>query len=92
MDELIRHFLLFFPLFIIIRWKIKSWVISLFITLPFIGEAIQLHPVFQNWGFTFEWHDILINYVSALTGWSLVSAIRENQKIKYKKYLLRKMI
>ena len=86
MDELLRHFIVFFPLFVFIRWKFKKWVIAAFIILPAVGEAIQLTPIFQHWEFQFEWYDMLINYVSSATGRSFMSAIRENQKISYEKY------
>jgi hypothetical protein len=86
MNELIRHFIVFFPLFVFIRWKFKKWTPISFLIFPAVGEIIQITPIFQYWEFQFEWDDMLINYISSAMGWSFMSAIRENQKIRYRKY------
>jgi len=80
MDDILRHSLVFIPLFFLLRWKLKTWIVPLFIIVPFIGEAVQI--IFpQSWGFQFEWEDVAINYFSSAAGWALMAAIRENQKI-----------
>lgn len=85
MDELFRHFTVFFFLFVIIRLKFKRYILPSFIILPCIGEVIQIwFP--SEWMFVFEWNDMLLNYVSASIGWAIIAAIRENQKIKYNNY------
>lgn len=86
MEELLRHFIVFFTLFIFIRLKVKRYIIASFILLPFIGEVIQLIPQLSIFNFQFEWSDVLINYSSALFGWTSIAAIREHQKIKYNSY------
>jgi glycopeptide antibiotics resistance protein len=89
MDELFRHWIVFFLLFFFIRLKYKKYTIILFLLLPLIGEVVQIF-FHANWGFVFEWEDVLLNYLSAGMGWSVVAALRENQKIEYfQKYLRR---
>jgi prepilin-type N-terminal cleavage/methylation domain-containing protein len=79
MNEFLRHALVFLPLFIILRWKFKRFVMPLFILLPFVGEAIQI--IFPSaWEFQFEWSDMAVNYFTAGTGWAIMAAIRETQK------------
>jgi energy-coupling factor transporter transmembrane protein EcfT len=81
MDEFLRHAVVFLPLFIILRWKFKKFIVPLFVLLPFVGEAVQLwFP--SDWGFQFEWGDVAINYFASATGWSLMAAIRDTQKIR----------
>lgn len=76
MDEVLRHFLVFFPLFTFIRFKFRRLTLVSFILLPFFGEWIQGYfPA--SWGFLFEWGDVAVNYVSSLTGWAAVAAYYE---------------
>jgi hypothetical protein len=83
MNEFFRHALVFLPLFIILRWKFKRFILLLFIVLPFVAEAIQiLFP--SDWMFQFEWGDMAVNYFTAGTGWAIIAAIRERQKLLWK--------
>jgi glycopeptide antibiotics resistance protein len=85
MHEFLRHAIVFLPLFILLRWKFKRFVIPLFVILPLVGEAIQiLFP--PDWGVVFEIEDIAVNYFTAAAGWSIMAAVRERQKLLWKEY------
>ena len=89
MDEFTQHVLVFLPLFVFIRWKFEWWTSLAFICLPFLGEFVQLLPIFQNWGFMFEWHDMAANYFASGTGWALMAAIQEHRHIRFTKRMIK---
>jgi hypothetical protein len=37
-----------------------------------------------DWMFQFEWGDMAVNYFTAATGWAIMAAIRERQKLLWK--------
>jgi hypothetical protein len=68
-----------------LRWKLKRFIVPLFLLLPFIGEVVQIYFPME-WGFVFEWTDMAVNYFTAAAGWSIMAAIRERQKLLWKEY------
>ena len=80
MDSLIRHVplfsILFIPLFIYTKGSLLT---VLFICLPIVGELIQLNFP-KEWMFSFEFQDIIYNFIGATFGGIICQTVKGVRK------------